>query len=151
MPAETGHLTSLHPPCYDPNTLWLALNKAKGQSSLVVRRVRVKKKKIQRSSAFLLTPGVSLLESHSAFPSQLQLYSGAWPLLSQGCPWGAAEPPWPGSCAPDSACSSRSVGSGVMEKQSDLSTSSIHLLEGQGKQKENCPVDQAALSQGTGN
>lgn len=59
MPAEAGHLTSLHPHCYDPNTLWLALNKAKGRSSLVVR-VRVKKKKTQRSPAFLLTPGVSL-------------------------------------------------------------------------------------------
>lgn len=120
MPAKAGHLPSLHLHCYDPNTVQLALDKVKGRSSLVVRRVRIKKKKIQRSPAFLFTRSVSLLSL-----AQFQLYHGAWPLLSQGCPREAAEPPGPGSCAPDSPCSNCSVGSGVKEKQSDFSTSSI--------------------------
>ena len=38
----------------------LALDKVKGPNSLVVRRVRIKKKKIQRIPAFLLIPSISL-------------------------------------------------------------------------------------------
>ena len=30
VPAKAGHLTSLHPDSYDPNTMRLALNKVKG-------------------------------------------------------------------------------------------------------------------------
>lgn len=45
------------------------------------------------------------------------------------------EPPRPGSCALGSACSSRSVGSGVKEKQSDLSTSSICYRGRENKRK----------------
>lgn len=128
MPAKAGHLPSLHLHCYDPNTVQLALDKVKGRSSLAVRRVRIKKKKIQRSPAFLFTRSVSLLSL-----AQFQLYHGAWPLLSQGCPREAAEPPGPGSCAPDSPAAT--VLWGVESRRSSLIFPLLLFARGAGKTK----------------
>lgn len=61
---------------------------------------------------------------------------GLGPLLSQGCPQGAAEPPGPGSCVRISPAAAARW-EGVKEKQSDFST--LPFVRGAGKQRKSVP------------